>query len=146
VAPHGARFTHTYASGRAPEDKFTATLYERQQADVSTEAAALQRFVAENFVIAHIDAQYAPNGQAVLKQTGADYPSGLPFIFTVDAQGRRAAELDHDLVETRRDTDDWYHGYHRGERHSILTVLGKLCRETNSKACPCPRSAQKRRP
>jgi hypothetical protein len=90
---------------------------------VTADAAALSGYVGRSFVIAHIDGQYA-NGRAVLERTGAAAFSsgGIPFIFTVDRQGRYAADLD-DSVEIRRDTADWYRGY---DRRKLLTQLQRM--------------------
>ena len=126
---HGGKtkFTYTYATPDAIDEKSTATLYERERSDVSAKAEALRRFVAENFVIVHIEAQYAPNGEAVLKRTGADkhYTRGLPYIFTVSSDARFAAKFNPSLVETRRDTDDWYRGYDRGKLLALLSDMRK---------------------
>ncbi len=109
------KFTYTHGGPDEPDARYKTTLYERAQSDVSAEADALRRFAAENFVILHVDAQHAPNGDAVLKQTGAaeHLGSGIPFIFSVRADGKYAADFDHDKVESRRDTSDPYRGYHR---------------------------------
>jgi len=110
-----SRFSYKFASPDAPNMFRRATLYEREKSDVSAKAAALQNFAANNFVLVHIDAQYAPRGDAVLKRTRAlaHYNGGLPFIFTVNKSGRYAAHLFYNRVETRRDSTDWYRGYNR---------------------------------
>jgi hypothetical protein len=112
-----SRFAYTYGSASAPEARKTSTIFEREKSDVSADAAALNAYVASSFVVVHIDEQYAPNNLAVLKNTGAiEYAdNSIPFIFTVDRKGLYAGHLDHDLVENRRDTDDWYRGYDRGK-------------------------------
>jgi hypothetical protein len=116
---HGGKdkFTYTFGTPEEQEAKYTATLHERAKSDVSAEAEALRRFVAENFVLLHVDASHAPNGGELLKQTGASehYEGGLPFIFTVNGDGKFDAEFDSSKVETRRDTNDPYRGYHRGK-------------------------------
>lgn len=122
---HGekTRFEYTYGSPAAPEARETSTLFEREKRDVTAEAAALSAYVGRSFVVAHIDGQYA-NGRAVLERTGAAafLNGGIPFIFTVDRQGRYAADLD-DSVEIRRDTADWYRGYNR---RKLLTQLQRM--------------------
>ena len=124
---HGGikQFSYTFASPSAIETRRNAVLYERAAIDVSGEATKLQQYVADHFVIAHIDAQYAPNGRTVLTSTGAaKHDNGwLPFIFTVKVDGQFAAQLDHGLVESRRDTADWYRGYHRVNLLKVLTGM-----------------------
>jgi len=124
---HGGktRFEYTYAFPEAPDLKFSATLYEREVRDVTEKAARLKEFVSRSFVVVNIDAQFAPNGESVLQKTGADQHDvgGLPFIFSVDRNGRFAARFDHDRVELRRDTEDWYRGY---DRERLLAHLKEL--------------------
>jgi len=110
-----SRFSYKFASPDAPNMFRRATLYEREKSDVSTEASALQGFVADNFVLVHIDAQYAPHGETVLEisRASAHYDGGLPYIFTVDKSGQYAAHMFYDRVEIRRDSADWYRGYNR---------------------------------
>ncbi len=124
---HGerTRFEYTYGSASAPDARRTATLFEREPEDVAAEAAALNAYVASSFVVLHIDGQYAPNSDAVMEETGADefMGDGIPFIFTVDREGRYAGHLDHDLVERRRDTDDWYRGY---DRRKLMAELQRM--------------------
>ncbi len=124
---HGqtTRFAYTYGSPEAPETRETSTLYEREGRDVSAEAKALNNYVAENFVLLHIDAQYAPNGAKVLAELDARkfYKSSIPFIFSVGKNGKAAATFDHDDVEVRRDTTDWYRGY---DRAKLLAALQRM--------------------
>jgi hypothetical protein len=124
---HGekTRFTYTYGSPRAPEDLLTATIYERENQDVTKDAAALSTYVSRSFVVAHIEGRYAPNGDAVLERTGAAafMGNGIPFIFTVDRKGRYAAHFIHEAAEIRRDTDDWYRGY---DRRALLAELQRM--------------------
>jgi hypothetical protein len=109
------RFRYTYGAPDEPEARYTHTFVEGAAADAAA-ATALRDFVAANFVIVHIDAEYAPNGWAVLDTTGAreHYPGGIPFVFTVDESGRFAAMFNHDAAEVRRESEkDWYRGYDR---------------------------------
>jgi hypothetical protein len=124
---HGerTRFEYTYGSPNAPEAQQTSTIYEREKQDVTKEAAELSDFVGRSFVVVHVDGQYAPNGIAVLEQSGAAPYMGnsIPFIFTVDRNGRYAAHFNHELAEIRRDTHDWYRGY---DRRKLLTELQRM--------------------
>ena len=124
---HGGttRFEYTYGSPAAPEARHRSTIFERAEQDVTADAAALSAYVGSSLVVVHIDAQYAPNGKAVLEATGAApfAGDGIPFIFTVDRKGRYAAHVEGNLVEIRRDTDDWYRGY---DRRKLLTELQRI--------------------
>jgi len=119
------KFTYTYGRPSAPEAKETSTLHERPKGNVINEAQALNAFVAQSFVLVHIDAQYAPNGRAVLKQSGADrhYGLSIPFVFAVSASGKYAAHLKSKQVEIRRDTLDWYRGYNRTKLLKALSLM-----------------------
>jgi hypothetical protein len=123
---HGekTRFEYTYGAPEAPEARYTSTIYERDRRDVGAEAAALNAYVARSFVVVHIESQYA-NGYEVLERTGAApfARGGIPFIFTVDRNGRYAADIDDKAVEVRRDTDDWYRGY---DRRKLMTELQRM--------------------
>jgi hypothetical protein len=100
-------------------------IYEREKQDVTKEAAELSDFVGRSFVVVHVDGQYAPNGNAVLEKTGAAryMDNSIPFIFTVDGNGRYATHFNHDFAEIRRDTNDWYRGY---DRRKLLSELQRL--------------------
>ena len=123
-------FTYTYGSPQEPDARHTSTLYERAPSDVSTEADALGRFVADNFVILHVESDHAPNGASVLEQTGAaaHHISGIPFVFTVSADGKFAAAMDDTVVEIRRNGDDWYRGYDRGKLIAQLSSMRDAAR------------------
>lgn len=118
-------FSYTYASPDAPDLTDTSVLYERQTRDVSGDARALNAYMADNFVLVHIDAQFAPNGRKVLSKLDAEkrYKGGIPFVFSVGRTGKFAASFESDEVEIRRDTADWYRGY---DRQKLLAVLKRL--------------------
>ena len=104
------------------------TLLEKPKYNPSQEAYALKKFVADNFVIAHIESYFAPDGQNVLvkSQANAHFSGGLPFIYTVNQNGEFAASLNSQLVETRRDSEDWYRGY---DRINLITELTKMLKQ-----------------
>ncbi|HEU4779638.1 MAG TPA: hypothetical protein VFS58_07115 [Steroidobacteraceae bacterium] len=111
---HG-RFRYTYGSAEAPDERDSTTFVEGKWADAKA-ALELSMFVAENFVLVHIELEHAPNGAAVLELTGAaeHYNNRVPFIYTVDETGRFVARFRHDPAERRRDGIlDWYRGYDR---------------------------------
>lgn len=107
-------FTHTY-SDEEDEERYTETMYERENGDVSDDASRLAQFVADNFVVVHIEYKYSGQSEAALEASGADqqYDDNLPFIYTVNADGRFSKAFEKSGTETRRDTYDWYRGYDR---------------------------------
>ncbi len=117
---HGA-FTHNYAAEHGKE-RYSATIHERAAQDPSDAAAELAAFAAETFVLVHIDNRYAEDGFDVLDDSGAlsAYQNALPFIFTVDADGRFVAAFDPARAETRRDSGDWFRGYDRAALRAEL--------------------------
>jgi hypothetical protein len=122
-------FRYTYGSPEEPEKRYTRTFREDAASD-GAQAESLRDFVAANFVIAHIESWYAPNGEAVLVATGGDrhFAGGIPFVYTVDASGRFAASFDHDAAEKRRETIDWYRGYDRAGLIQQLTTMRDAAR------------------
>lgn len=120
-----SKFRYVFASPDAPEKKYQETLYEKEKHDVTAQAKALANYVSSNFVIAHIENYYSPNGHAVLENTGAGahFQGGIPFIFVVNRNGKYAGRLNSDRVETRRDFFDWYRGY---DRKKLMSELARL--------------------
>ncbi|WP_299472809.1 DUF255 domain-containing protein [uncultured Roseibium sp.] len=119
------KFDYVYADPGEPDEIYEATLYERENRDVSAEAAELNTFVRDHFIVLHIDYFFAPNGDRVLENSGAldHLGDGIPFVFVVNASGKFRAVVDADLAETRRDEDfDWYRGY---DRTRLLSSLKK---------------------
>ncbi len=124
------KFRYTYGSPDEPEARYTHTFVEGAGADAAA-ATALRDFVAANFVIVHIDAEYAPGGWDVLDTTGArdHYSGGIPYIFTVDESGQFAAKFNHDAAEVRRESDEnWYRGYNRASLMQQLTAMHDAAR------------------
>jgi len=122
---HG-EFRYTYGMPQDPEVRHTQKMFEEESGVESVQAKTLRDFVAANFVVVRIDAQYAPNGKAVLAATGArkHYSGGLPFIFAVDGRANFAANFNHDTAEKRRDTEvNWYRGYDRTDLLQQLTLM-----------------------
>ncbi|NOR63925.1 MAG: DUF255 domain-containing protein [Rhodobacteraceae bacterium] len=126
---HGehTRFEHTFAEP-ADSERYLTPMYERAPDGPYQAALKLTTFFAENFVLVHIDSRYAIDGSLVLQQSDAAFDGGLPFIFSVDAEGAFMAAMVHDNVENRRDTSDPYRGYHRekleAELRSMLSGSG----------------------
>ncbi len=104
------------ATGRFnyPVEGEEVTLVERSGREVLADAIALNEFASSNFVVAHIEADFTPDGWQVLEATGAaaHFDDSYPFIFTVTADGEFATAFNHQGIERRRDTaGDWYRGY-----------------------------------
>ena len=115
VTGHHTTMTYRFSD---PGDNETneVILDEKPATDPTAAAAALTQFVADHFVLLHIESYYSTDGYEILLQSGADatFNGWLPYIFTVDVQGRYAAHFQRNAVETRRDGwIDWYRGYDR---------------------------------
>ena len=126
---HGAMTYRFSDPGDAATEQ--VTLDERAATDPAAAAAALTRFVAERFVLLHVESQHSADGYQVLEHTGADaaFDWGLPFIFTVDAKGRYGANLHASEVETRRDgIFNWYRGYDRAGLTAELARMEQAAR------------------
>jgi hypothetical protein len=124
------KFKYKYGSADEPDARYSHNFKEGDSAD-PVAANKLREFVAANFVIVHIDSEFAPKSLDVLKISGAQEHAGygIPFIFTVDERGRFAAKFDHDLSENRRDTDfNWYRGYYRDSLQQQLASMRDAAR------------------
>ncbi len=125
IAGAHTRMTYRFSDPGADQTE-QVTLNEKPRQDPTAEAAALRQFVADHFVLVHIEDYYSPDGYDVLRQTGADaaFDQSLPFIFTVGPDGRFAAKLNASSVETRRDGwIDWYRGY---DRTGLMAALASM--------------------
>ena len=63
---------------------------EKSNRKAEQQAIALNEFVAKNFVVAHIEGYYAPNGANVIDRIGFDSNKikFMPYIFSFDEPGR----------------------------------------------------------
>jgi hypothetical protein len=97
---------------------------ERSRRDVRRDARVLNRFASENLILAHVEGDKAPDGRAVLEATGAadHFTGGYPFIFSVTADGRYAAQIDFASDELEN-TTSLYQGY---DRVALLAELRRL--------------------
>lgn len=123
-------FTYTFGES-AESARRTAKLREETGYSVKSEAAHLRDAVREDFVLAHIDYEFAPGGLEVLAASRADvhFDDWVPFIFVVDESGEFVAALDHKEIEVRRDGDrDWFRGYDRARLAEELSDLRDLAR------------------
>lgn len=92
------------------------------------EAKLLNKYVANNFVIAHIDNSYA-NGNEAIEMTGFD-PANIyyyPFIVVVDSKGKYAGSMESTSAikgfEVRESGGEEFRGY---DRRILLDQLKKL--------------------
>jgi hypothetical protein len=132
------RFRYTYGSPDEPDQRYTSTLEEGDWADTKA-AQELRSFVAENFVLVHIELGLAPNGDAVLESTDAaeHFTQQIPFVCTVDDSGRFAARFEHDPAERRRDSGlNWYRGYDRKNMLEQLEAMRDAARSRDGAADP----------
>jgi thiol-disulfide isomerase/thioredoxin len=118
-------FTYTYGFPDDPERRDTSTLYEDFAEKMVNDAKTLNSFVADNFVVLDIDSMYAPNGEAVLSETGAidHFEGGIPLVFTLNPDGKFADVFDHEKAEVRREFLSWYRGY---DRNALLQELTRM--------------------
>lgn len=115
---HGQYRTFDY-NWRANTGEMTA--WEMQEAispNEILEATALNKFVAENFVIAHIESQ-SKNAKKAISSTGFD-PKKIyyfPFIMVLNAQGKYVAQMPStsaiENFEIRQSGGQEYRGYNR---------------------------------
>lgn len=96
-----------------------------KRGDVSEGALELVNYVAGNFIVAHIEDEYAPGADEVILATDAsDYFQGYyPTIYAVGPDGKFAAKLDHRLVKIQKDGVGAYRGY---DRALVLKELQRL--------------------
>jgi len=114
-----------------PEKRYHLTLEESKEWIDVEAASALRKFVAMNFVIVHIEMEFAPNSEEVMNITGAaeQYEGHVPFVYTVDSQGGFAAKFDPEGATRRRDDDQRpYRGYDRKVLLDKLTAMRDAAR------------------
>lgn len=124
----GAHSLMFYRYGAPDEKTYDDVLrFERAATDPTKHARDLRDFAADTFVVAHIEGNFSPDGGDVLHRAGAmaHFSGGIPFVFTVTAQGQYAAHLPSDRVETSRENDDWYRGY---DRKALMQELTRMQR------------------
>jgi hypothetical protein len=97
----------------------------RKRGDVSAGALALVRYVADNFVVVHIEDDFAPGADDVIRSAGAEayFQEYYPTIFAVGPDGKFAAKLDHKLVKIQINGLGAYAGY---DRALVIKELKRL--------------------
>jgi hypothetical protein len=102
---------------------------ERENQSAESDARELNKYVADNFVIANIEGYYSPNGTEVIADTGYDVNNldFVPLFIVLDADGKYAGHMQSvDLInglEIRADSGEEYRGY---DRKLLLRELKKL--------------------
>ncbi|MEL6520263.1 MAG: thioredoxin family protein [Pseudomonadota bacterium] len=117
------RYRYAEPGDRTYED---VTLFEFSNVDTPDEAMRLHSYSAKTFVIVHIESWFSADGDAVLDVTAAlpNYSGEIPFVFSVNRDGKFAASLHSSTVETRRDNAiSWYRGY---DRPNLISELERL--------------------
>jgi len=102
---------------------------EKENKKSKDQAKKLNKYVSENFVVAHIEGYFSPDGLDVIDAIGFDSSNinFLPFIFSVTKSGKYA---DHMLaasaipgLEIRKDSGVDYRGF---DREILIEELVKL--------------------
>ncbi|MEM1438196.1 MAG: hypothetical protein AAF545_06115 [Pseudomonadota bacterium] len=102
---------------------------ERENRQAEAQAKQLNEYVAENFVIFHLEYYFSPNGEAVLASTGFDAASVevVPQVLVVDGRGTFVAGMDDyssiSNLEVREDSGREYRGF---DRPTLLRELVAL--------------------
>lgn len=102
---------------------------EKENANAEKEADKLNKYVSENFVVAHIEGYYSPNGNEVVKTLGVDEGSirAIPFIMVLGEDGKYLSHMPASSaikgMEKRSDSGEEYRGY---DRELLLGEMIKL--------------------
>lgn len=96
-----------------------------KRGDVSKPALALVTYLADNYVVVHIEDDYAPGAEDVVASANAQayFQEKYPTIFAVGPDGKFAAKLDHPYVKIQKSAPDPYQGY---DRRLVLEELKRL--------------------
>ncbi|MEZ5953170.1 MAG: hypothetical protein R3C13_02590 [Hyphomonas sp.] len=97
----------------------------KKRGDVSQGALDLVDYVGANFVVVHIEDDFAPGADEVIMATGASdyFQEYYPTIFAVGPDGQFAAKLNHPYVKIQKKTLGNYHGY---DRRLVIEELKRL--------------------
>ena len=113
---------------RENEDSYWM-MQEQQNKNAEIEAENLNKYVSENFIIAHVEGYYSPNGNDVIEKTGFDISKlkVLPYLIVLNMQGKYAGDmLPYNAIkglEIREDSGEEYRGF---DRMILLNELSKL--------------------
>ncbi len=118
-------------------------MQEREGQSIIEQAVALNHFVAENFVLAHIESYYS-NGDEVMVDLGYDVDTiqYVPLIISLDTKGQLASQMKHkDQIkglEVRENGGEEFRGY---DRMLLLEELKRLKTATQSSVLANPTGA-----
>ena len=124
----GSRLFFMNWKDRDDEDSYWM-MQEQENKNAEIEAANLNKFVSENFIVAHIEGYYSPNGVDVIEQTGFDVSKlkVLPYLIALNSEGEYAGDmLPYNAIkdlEIREDSGEEYRGF---DRKILLSELSKL--------------------
>lgn len=102
---------------------------EKLEKSTTADAKALNHYVAKNFVVVYIEAQYSPNGALAVQSTGVDTSklNYFPVIFSLNKRGKVAQVMDPytDVpgLEIRKSGGEDYRGF---KRRILLAKLKEL--------------------
>ena len=102
---------------------------ERENRQAEAQAKQLNAYVAENFVVFHLEYYFSPNGAVVLASTGFDAAAVevVPQVLVVDERGHFVASMaDYSSIaklEIREDSGEEYRGF---DRPTLLRELVAL--------------------
>lgn len=107
-------------------------LKEKENKNAATEAKLLNWYVAENFVVAHLEYYYSPDGDQVAQSTGLNTEdfNFVPVIYSLDSSGQYAAHMLPTSaipgMEVRKDSGKEFRGYNRLLLIEELTKLRRV--------------------
>lgn len=126
---HGKTKNHHYVWRESEQNGLVQwKMNEKIEEATKDDAIVLNNYVADNFVIAHIEGEYT-NGRELIFATGVDkqLPYYYPFIFSLDSNGDYANHMSTvssvEGLEIRKSGGDDYRGY---DRKILLEELKKL--------------------
>jgi hypothetical protein len=111
-------------------------MVEKQNANAEKEAEELNKYVSENFVIAHIEGYHSPNGMEVIANTGFDSSliQVLPYILVLNSKAEYAGHMlpynAIEKLEIREDSGEEYRGFDRKVLLSELTKLRNISKQS----------------
>jgi len=110
-------------------DNLSWAMKERANKEAELEASILNQYFADNFILAHIESFYAPDGEQVLADLAYDVDNivGVPVILVLNQAGEIAGEMksSKELIglEIRSDSGKEFRGY---DRMLLLDELKRL--------------------
>jgi thioredoxin-related protein len=116
VAGQYARYDYQFEHTDGP---YQWKMNEKVSETTKAEAQTLNHYVADNFVVAHIEGHYAPHGEDAIASTGLDTSSlnYYPVIMSVDHGGKIAEVMDAYTqvpgLEVRESGGEEYRGFQR---------------------------------